>query len=77
MTALVHGHGMDGDRQQRQEPVERAARLTPRMQEENRRSGNGAGRHVRKGDAGCEVKLADASALVHISTLATGVLTAG
>lgn len=70
MTALVHRYAMDGDWQQWQKPVEGAPRLTPRMQQQDRRSGDGAGRHVRKGYAGREVKLADALALVHVSTLA-------
>lgn len=71
MTALVHRYGMDGGGQQWQKPVEGAPRLTPRVQQQDRRSGGGAGRHVRKGYAGCEVKLANALALVHVSTLAT------
>lgn len=70
MTALVHRYGTDRDWQQWQKAVEGAPRLTPRMQQQDRRTGNEAGRHVRKGYAGCEVKMAVAVALVHVSTLA-------
>ena len=56
-----------------QKPVEGVPRLTPRMQQQDRRSGDGAGRHVRKGYAGREVKLADALAqLIEDTSLRAG-----
>ena len=70
VTALVHRHGIDSARQQRQQPVEGTPRLTPRVQQHNRRRGGRTGRDIGNGHPGCQANVADARLLVHSSTLA-------
>ena len=69
VTAQIHRHGMDSARQQRQQPIKGTPRLTPGVQQHDRRRGGRAGQDIGNAHPGCQLNPANAQPLAHLSTL--------
>ena len=72
VTAQIHRHGTDRARQQRQQPVKRTPRLTPGVQQHDRRRGGRAGANIRNAHPSRQPNPANTRPLAHPSTLAPG-----